>query len=86
MESLRGYSEVINLDEYSKRGIDWITGEQELFVIEKDLWSIPYTRLYPKDKKQYYLSTEDDEFIVIDSTNVPVKSSDFELSENSRLK
>lgn len=47
--TLRGHSAIINLRDYEKKGIDWILGEENLDMIEDDLFKTVYRRLHSKN-------------------------------------
>lgn len=55
--TMMGYSQLIDLNAYLGKGIDWITGEKSLDTIESDLYDITYRfMLLPgkKIRKPYY--------------------------------
>jgi hypothetical protein len=53
--SMRGYSQLINLEDYQKKGIDWICGENNLDIIEEDL----YLHVYRHITKGFHYITPD---------------------------
>jgi hypothetical protein len=77
-KSMRGYSQILNLNKFLKQGINWVTGEQELREIEDSLWNLYYLKLFPKDKKEYYKFTKSYHYVKIDPKLV--RAGDFELT------
>lgn len=43
--SMRGYSQLINLEDYFKKGVDWLSSENNLNIIEEDLYRHVYRHI-----------------------------------------
>jgi hypothetical protein len=58
--TMRGWA-IIDLRIFSQ---NWITGDRVEFI-EKYLYSIPYKKIFPKDKDEFYYSNKDNKIIPI---------------------
>jgi hypothetical protein len=60
--TMRGWA-VVDLRTFSQ---DWITGENVGFI-EEYLYTIPYKKLFPKDKDEFYYSCKDGQIILLNN-------------------
>jgi len=80
--TLRGYSQLIDLNDYLKKDIDWITGEKSLDIIENDFYNVTYKTIFPVGNSIYYKSPDG---IKTKWTKKP-KDALFELPKNKQNK